>query len=60
VPRFTNLSLTVQVKQDDLVETDGKVCGTEGMAVQDMQSGGAVQSHCSIPVDDGHTYEKRP
>jgi hypothetical protein len=49
----------VQVKQDGLVETDGKVCETEGQAVQDMQSGGAVQGHCSIPIDDGHTYEKR-
>jgi hypothetical protein len=59
VPRCTNLSVIVQVKQDDLVETDGKLCGTEGMAVQDMQSGGALQGHRSIPVDDGHKYNKR-
>jgi hypothetical protein len=53
------LSVTVQVKQDGLVVTDGKVCETEGMAVQEMQSSGAFQGHHSIPVDDGHKYNKR-
>jgi hypothetical protein len=53
------LSVTVQVKQDGLVETDEKVCEMAGIAVQETQSGGAFQGHCYIPVDDGHKYEER-
>jgi hypothetical protein len=51
--------VTVQVKQDGLVETEKKVCETEGMVVQEMQTACAFQDHRYIPVDDGHKYKKR-
>jgi hypothetical protein len=51
--------VTVQVKQDGLVETEKKVCETEDMVVQEMQKACAFQDHRYIPVDDGHKYRKR-
>jgi hypothetical protein len=51
--------VTVQVKQDGLVETDEKVCEMEGMVVQKMQKAYAFQDHRHEPVDDGHKYKKR-
>jgi hypothetical protein len=53
------MSVTVQVKQDGLVETDEKVCEMEGMLVQEMQKGGAFQGHRYVPVDGGHKHKKR-
>jgi hypothetical protein len=52
--------VTVQVKQDGLVETDKKVCELGGMVVQKMQKASAFQDHHYVPVDDGHEYKKRP
>jgi hypothetical protein len=51
--------VTVQVKQDGLVEKDEKVRKTEGTVVQEMQKACAFQDHRYIPVDDGHKYKKR-
>jgi alpha-galactosidase/6-phospho-beta-glucosidase family protein len=51
--------VTVQVKQDGLVETDEKVCEMEGTVVQETQKASAFQNHRYIPVDDGHKYKKR-
>ena len=51
--------VTVQVKQDGLVETDENVCEMEGMVVQEMQKACAFQDHRYIAVDDGHKYKKR-
>ena len=50
--------VTLQVKQDDFVETDEKVCEMEGMVVQKMQKACAFQDHRYVPVD-GHKYKKR-
>jgi len=51
--------VTVQVKQDGLVETDEKVCEVEGNVVQKMQKACAFQDHHYVSVDDGHKYKKR-
>ena len=51
--------VTVQGKQDGLVEKDKKVRETEGTMVQEMQKACAFQDHRYKPVDDGHKYKKR-
>jgi hypothetical protein len=50
--------VSVQVKQDDLVETVEKLCEMEGTVAQEMQKACAFRGHRCIPVDDGHKYKK--
>jgi hypothetical protein len=51
--------VTLQVKQDGLVETDEKVCETEGPVVQEMQKACCYQNHRYLPVNDARKYKKR-
>jgi hypothetical protein len=48
--------VTVQVMQDDLVETDEKGCETEAAVVQEMRKACALEDK---RYDNGHKYKNR-